>query len=414
MKAHIINIGDELLIGQVVNTNASYMAEELNKLNVKVTGIAVIADDKQAIIKQLTASMAEAELILITGGLGPTKDDITKTTLCEFFHSELTVHEPTLENVRAYFTRRGLEFTAVNHDQALVPKCCKVMLNKVGTAPCMVFETEKNIIISMPGVPFEMKWLMCNEILPYIESKLGNEAIVHKTVLTFGIGESFLADKISAWEDSLPDYIRLAYLPEAGKVRLRLSAYGDDHKKLENEVALLIEKLQKIIGDNIYGYDNDTISLVIGRLLTEAEATISTAESCTGGLVGHKIVESAGASAYYTGGIISYSNDIKESQLGVSHNTLEEYGAVSENTAREMAEGCRKKMGTDYSIATTGISGPGGGSEEKPMGLVYIAISSKEKTICNKYVFTTTREQHQERVANQALFDFWNFIKNKK
>ena len=288
------------------------------------------------------------------------------------------------------------------------------MLNKVGTAPCMVFETEKNIIISMPGVPFEMKWLMCNEILPYIESKLGNEAIVHKTVLTFGIGESFLADKISAWEDSLPDYIRLAYLPEAGKVRLRLSAYGDDHKKLENEVALLIEKLQKIIGDNIYGYDNDTISLVIGRLLTEAEATISTAESCTGGLVGHKIVESAGASAYYTGGIISYSNDIKESQLGVSHNTLEEYGAVSENTAREMAEGCRKKMGTDYSIATTGISGPGGGSEEKPVGLVYIAISSKEKTICNKYVFTTTREQHQERVANQALFDFWNFIKNKK
>lgn len=414
MKAHIINIGDELLIGQVVNTNASYMAEELNKLNVKVTGIAVIADDKQAIIKQLTASMAEAELILITGGLGPTKDDITKTTLCEFFHSELIVHEPTLENVRAYFTRRGLEFTAVNHDQALVPKCCKVMLNKVGTAPCMVFETEKNIIISMPGVPFEMKWLMSNEILPYIERKLGNEAIVHKTVLTFGIGESFLADKISAWEDSLPDYIRLAYLPEAGKVRLRLSAYGDDHKKLENEVALLIEKLQKIIGDNIYGYDNDTISLVIGRLLTKAGATISTAESCTGGLVGHKIVESAGASAYYTGGIISYSNDIKESQLGVSHNILEEYGAVSENTAREMAEGCLKKMGTDYSIATTGISGPGGGSKEKPVGLVYIAISSKEKTICNKYVFTTTREQHQERVANQALFDFWNFIKNKK
>ena len=414
MKAHIINIGDELLIGQVVNTNASYMAEELNKLNVKVTGIAVIADDKQAIIKQLTASMAEAELILITGGLGPTKDDITKTTLCEFFHSELIVHEPTLENVRAYFTRRGLEFTAVNHDQELVPKCCKVMLNKVGTAPCMVFETEKNIIISMPGVPFEMKWLMSNEILPYIERKLGNEAIVHKTVLTFGIGESFLADKISAWEDSLPDYIRLAYLPEAGKVRLRLSAYGDDHKKLENEVALLIEKLQKIIGDNIYGYDNDTISLVIGRLLTKAGATISTAESCTGGLVGHKIVESAGASAYYTGGIISYSNDIKESQLGVSHNILEEYGAVSENTAREMAEGCLKKMGTDYSIATTGISGPGGGSKEKPVGLVYIAISSKEKTICNKYVFTTTREQHQERVANQALFDFWNFIKNKK
>lgn len=413
MKAHIINIGDELLIGQVVNTNASWMAEELNKRNIKVTVIAVIADDKDAIVKQLKTSLAEAELVLITGGLGPTKDDITKTTLCEFFHSELIIHEPTLENVRDYFTRRGLQFTPVNHDQALVPKCCKVILNKVGTAPCMLFETDKNIIVSMPGVPFEMKWLMSNEVLKLLEQKMGNEAIVHKTILTFGIGESFLADKIASWESSLPSYIHLAYLPEAGKVRLRLSAYGDNHKKLEEEIAELIEKLKKIIGDNIYGYDNDTISKVIGRILTEKQKSISTAESCTGGLVGHKIVESAGASAYYTGGIISYSNDKKEQLLGVKKSTLDKYGAVSEETAVEMAKGCREIMNTDYAIATTGISGPDGGSEEKPTGLVYIAISSKEKTICNKYVFTTTREQHQERVANQALFDLWNFIKNK-
>lgn len=413
MKAHIINIGDELLIGQVVNTNASWMAEELNKRNIKVTDIAVIADDKDAIIKQLKTSMAEAELVLITGGLGPTKDDITKTTLCEFFHSELIIHEPTLENVRDYFTRRGLQFTPVNHDQALVPKCCKVILNKVGTAPCMLFETDKNIIVSMPGVPFEMKWLMSNEVLKILEQKMGNEAIVHKTILTFGIGESFLADKIAAWESSLPGYIHLAYLPEAGKVRLRLSAYGDNHRKLEEEIAELIEKLKEIIGDNIYGYDNDTISKVIGRILTESRKSISTAESCTGGLVGHKIVESAGASVYYSGGIISYSNDKKEQLLGVRKSTLDKYGAVSEETALEMAKGCREKMGTDYSIATTGISGPTGGSEEKPTGLVYIAISSKDETICNRYVFTTTREQHQERVANQALFDLWNFIKNK-
>lgn len=413
MKAHIINIGDELLIGQVVNTNASWMAEELNKRNIKVTDIAVIADDKDAIVKQLKTSLAEAELVLITGGLGPTKDDITKTTLCEFFHSELIIHEPTLENVRDYFSRRGLQFTPVNHDQALVPKCCKVILNKVGTAPCMLFETDKNIIVSMPGVPFEMKWLMSNEVLKILEQKMGNEAIVHKTILTFGIGESFLADKIASWESSLPSYIHLAYLPEAGKVRLRLSAYGDNHKKLEEEIAELIEKLKIIIDDNIYGYDNDTISKVIGRILTEKQKSISTAESCTGGLVGHKIVESAGASAYYTGGIISYSNDKKEQLLGVKKSTLDKYGAVSEETAIEMAKGCREKMNTDYSIATTGISGPDGGSEKKPTGLVYIAISSKEKTICNKYVFTTTREQHQERVANQALFDLWNFIKNK-
>lgn len=413
MKAHIINIGDELLIGQVVNTNASWMAEELNKRNIKVTDIAVIADDKDAIVKQLKTSLAEAELVLITGGLGPTKDDITKTTLCEFFHSELIIHEPTLENVRDYFSRRGLQFTPVNHDQALVPKCCKVILNKVGTAPCMLFETDKNIIVSMPGVPFEMKWLMSNEVLKILEQKMGNEAIVHKTILTFGIGESFLADKIASWESSLPSYIHLAYLPEAGKVRLRLSAYGDNHKKLEEEIAELIEKLKIIIDDNIYGYDNDTISKVIGRILTEKQKSISTAESCTGGLVGHKIVESARASAYYTGGIISYSNDKKEQLLGVKKSTLDKYGAVSEETAIEMAKGCREKMNTDYSIATTGISGPDGGSEKKPTGLVYIAISSKEKTICNKYVFTTTREQHQERVANQALFDLWNFIKNK-
>ena len=414
MKAHIINIGDELLIGQVVNTNASWMAEELNKLNVKVTDISVIADDKEAIEKSMTRSLKEADLILITGGLGPTKDDITKTTLCEFFHSELIVHEPTLENVRNYFSRRGLAFTAVNHDQALVPKCCKVILNKVGTAPCMMFEQEKHIIISMPGVPFEMKWLMTNEVLPLIEQKMGNEAIVHKTILTFGIGESFLADKIAAWEDSLPSYIKLAYLPEAGKVRLRLSAYGSDHKKLESEVALLISRLKGIIGDNIYGYDNDTISAVIGRMLMAEGATLSTAESCTGGLIGHKIVSTSGASSYYEGGLICYSNEKKEQLLGVNHSTLEQEGAVSEATAIEMAEGCRMRMNTDYAISTTGISGPTGGSEEKPVGLVFIAIAGKDKTVCNRYVFTTTREQHQERVANQALFDFWNFIKTNK
>ena len=283
MTAHIINIGDELLIGQVVNTNASWMAEELNKRNIKVTNISVISDGGDDIRSQLERSLSEADVVLITGGLGPTKDDITKSVLCEFFGDTLVRHQQTYDNVKKFFERRGLPFTEINQAQALVPSKCKVLVNEVGTAPCMVFtmpqvetqyiaslQTEakpfEKIVISMPGVPFEMKWLMQNSVLPMLQERLGGEAIVHKTILTFGIGESFLADKIADWEDALPTHIKLAYLPEAGKVRLRLSAYGADHTELEREVAEQIVKLNAIIGENIYGYDDDTISSAIGKM----------------------------------------------------------------------------------------------------------------------------------------------------
>lgn len=413
MNTHIVNIGDELLIGQVVNTNASWMAEELNKRNIAVTNISVIADNGAEIRAQLDRSMAEADVILITGGLGPTKDDITKTVLCQYFNDTLVTHTPTLENVRNYFARRGFEFTPLNQAQALVPSRCTVILNKVGTAPCMVFEHKGKTVVSMPGVPFEMKWLMTEGVLPMLEKRLGTEAIVHKTILTFGIGESFLAERIEAWEDALPKHIKLAYLPEAGKVRLRLSAFGSDHTKLEQEVSEQITLLQPLIGDNIYGYDNDTISVAIGRMLKKQNATLGTAESCTGGLIAHKIVETAGASDYFRGSIVAYSNLIKEQQLGVSHATLEVHGAVSEQTAIEMAEGCRQRLNTDYAISTTGISGPTGGSDEKPCGLVYIAIDTPDGTVCHRYNFSTTRTQHQERTANQALFDFWTELKKQ-
>ena len=262
----------------------------------------------------------------------------------------------------------------------------------------------------MPGVPFEMKWLMQNSVLPLLEEQLGSQAIVHKTILTFGIGESFLADKIADWEDALPAHIKLAYLPEAGKVRLRLSAYGEDKAQLEQEVAEQIVKLNAIISDNIYGYDDDTISKVIGKIVNRRCALLATAESCTGGLIGNMITEVPGSSAYYKGGIIAYSNELKERLLGVRHETLEQYGAVSEETAIEMAKGCLEATGADYAIATTGISGPTGATEEKPLGLVYVAIASRDEVVCNRYVFTTTRQQHQQRTANQALFDLYKLL----
>ena len=423
MTAHIINIGDELLIGQVVNTNASWMAEELNKRNIKVTNISVISDGADDIRTQLDRSLSEADVVLITGGLGPTKDDITKTVLCNYFGDTLVRHQPTYDNVKKFFDRRGLPFTEINQAQALVPSRCKVILNEVGTAPCMVFTipqatfkqpspkktgtSAEKIVISMPGVPFEMKWLMQNSVLPLLEERLGSQAIVHKTILTFGIGESFLADKIADWEDALPAHIKLAYLPEAGKVRLRLSAYGADKAQLEQEVAERIEMLKLIIDANIYGYDDETISSVIGKLLNQKGATVATAESCTGGLIGNVITEVSGSSAYYKGGIIAYSNELKERLLGVRHETLEQYGAVSEETAIEMARGCLAVTGADYAIATTGISGPTGATAEKPLGLVYVAVALRNEVVCNRYVFTTTRQQHQQRTANQALFDLY-------
>ena len=442
MIAHIINIGDELLIGQVVNTNASWMAEELNKRNIKVTNISVISDGADDIRTQLDRSLAEADVVLITGGLGPTKDDITKTVLCEYFGDTLVRHQPTYDQVQRFFERRGLPFTEINQAQALVPSKCKVILNEVGTAPCMVFtmhnaqpevlslgekctvHNSEKIVVSMPGVPFEMKWLMQNSVLPMLEEQLGAEAIVHKTILTFGIGESFLADKIADWEDALPPYIKLAYLPEAGKVRLRLSAYASkitDNRLqitdkyllknlLEQEEAEQIKKLEEIVGENIYGYDDETISSAIGKRLKQGEAMLATAESCTGGLIGNLITETPGSSAYYKGGIIAYSNELKERLLGVRHETLEQYGAVSEETAVEMARGCLAATGADYAIATTGISGPTGGTDEKPRGLVYIAIASRNEVVCNRYVFTTTRQQHQQRTANQALFDLYKLL----
>ena len=410
MNAYLINIGDELLIGQVVNTNASWIASELEKNNIHVARILTIADDFNDITNTLSEALGHAEVVIMTGGLGPTKDDITKTALCDYFDMQLVMHEPSLANVTDFFTKRGLQISAINQMQGLVPDGCEPLLNKVGTAPGMWFERDGKIVVSLPGVPFEMQWLMSEYVLPKLQQRLGTEAILHKTVLTCGIGESFLADTIESWELALPTNFRLAYLPEAGKVRLRLSAHGDDKLLLQQQMDEQLAKLIPLIDTYIYGYDDETFASVIGKLLIERGATLATAESCTGGQLGHRITEVAGASAYYLGGVVAYSNDIKEQLLGVHTDTLTQYGAVSAQTAEAMAIGCRKLFQTDYAIATTGISGPTGGTEEKPLGTVWIAIASEKEVVSKKYVFRTTRAQHQERTVNQALFDFWYYL----
>ncbi|MGN0187852.1 MAG: competence/damage-inducible protein A [Paludibacteraceae bacterium] len=414
MNCEIINIGDELLIGQVVNTNAAWMAAELEKNNVHVAHIVTIADDLDDIKRTLNTAIKRAQVVIVTGGLGPTKDDITKTALCEYFGAKLVLHQPSLDNVADFFARRGLPLSDVNKMQGMVPDCCEALLNKVGTAPGMWFERGEQIIVSLPGVPFEMQWLMTTYVLPKLRQHLGHEAILHKTILTCGIGESFLADKIAAWEDALPKNMRLAYLPDAGKVRLRLSAHGNSRDELQQQIENEMCKLLPQISEYVYGYDNDTFASVVGRLLLQRQQTVATAESCTGGTLAHHITEVAGASQYYKGGIVSYSNEFKMNLLGVKMQTLQNYGAVSEQTACEMAQGCRERLKTDFAVATTGIAGPTGGTDEKPLGTVWIAVADAVGVSAQRYVFRTTRAQHQERTANQALFDLWQRLKTRQ
>lgn len=410
MNAILINIGDELLIGQVVNTNAAWMAAELERHDIHVSRIVTIADDLNDIERTLDEA-EHTDVVLITGGLGPTKDDITKEALCRHFGAKLIINQPAYDNVSDYFARRGLPLSDINKMQGMVPDCCEALLNKVGTAPGMWFERDGRIVVSLPGVPHEMRWLMSTYVLPRLSKRMGREAILHKTILTCGIGESFLAEKIAAWEDALPQNFRLAYLPDAGKVRLRLSAHGQDHAELQAQMDGEIEKLAALIPEHIYGYDNETLASAVGKTLLRRGASLATAESCTGGTLAHRITEVAGASQYYVGGVVSYSNELKMNLLGVRRTTLEQFGAVSEQTACEMAVGCRMRLHTDYAVATTGIAGPTGGTDEKPLGTVWIAVASPEGVAAHKYIFATTREQHQERTANQALTDLLDVLR---
>ncbi len=403
MRAEIINIGDELLIGQVVNTNASWMAEALNKSGIRTVRITVIADNKEEIRNALDEASKRADIILISGGLGPTNDDITKQTLAEYFNSKMVFHEPAFRQVKAIFEARKFPVNEINRQQAMIPEKCIPLFNKNGTAPGMWFEKEGKVYVSMPGVPFEMKPMMTEQVLPKLRKKFNLGFIYHKTIMTTGIPESMLAARIEEWENNLPENIKLAYLPQPGIVRLRLTASGKDEKQLVEEVNNYCRKLHSIIPEVIYGYDDISLEEVTGELLVKSGKTVSTAESCTGGYIAHLITSVAGSSRYYKGSVVSYANEIKSSLLDVPEEVLAEHGAVSREVVEAMARGAQRKLNTDYVLAVSGIAGPDGGTPEKPVGTVWIALASPEGVQSNLFHFGEHRGRNIRRSALAAL-----------
>jgi len=403
MTAAVISIGDELLIGQTVNTNASFIAAELNQAGIQVRSILTIADEKNEISHALQQASQQSGIVIITGGLGPTNDDITKNTLCEYFGSTLILHKPSLENIRKLFYQRGMKITTVNRNQAMVPHNCTVLKNTLGTAPGMWFQKDNIHYFSLPGVPFEMKALMTDGVIPLLAKLNISTPIIHKTILTTGIGESALAELISGWENKLPSHIKLAYLPEPGIVKLRLSCYHAGSVETKKAFDAEVKKLKKLIPDLIFGYENDTLASVTGKLLQKKQASVATAESCTGGLIAHLITEVPGASAYFKGSVIAYHNDIKTKVLGVNKNLIEKHSAVSEEVVRAMASGVRELMQTDYALAASGIAGPDGGTPEKPVGTVWIACATPEKTLTQILSLGNDRGRNIRRASLAAL-----------
>ncbi|MEE1225707.1 MAG: competence/damage-inducible protein A [Bacteroidales bacterium] len=410
VQVEIINIGDELLIGQVVNTNASQMAQKLNSYGFNVVATSVIGDSQNQIRESLDIALKRADCVLITGGLGPTKDDITKKTLSEYFNSDLIINKEVEEHVKSYFTRKQLPFTETNRAQALVPEKCKVIFNPVGTAPGMCFEKNGKLIVSMPGVPFEMR-LMMDRVIEIMQNFFNQHTkILHKTLLYANIGESFLSDMISDFEDNLPDYISLAYLPKSNTIRLRLTAKTDENIDLEKILNEKAKQLVDLTKQYFMGFEIDNVATILGEKLKTLNKTLSIAESCTGGYISHLITSNAGSSQYYKGGVTAYANQTKENVLGVEKTTLLKFGAVSKEVAEQMSQGVMRELNSDYAIATTGIAGPGGGGEEKPVGTVWISVASNKNKVAEKYFFPTTRDNFIERASNQALLMLINLI----
>ena len=412
MNATIITIGDEILIGQIVDTNSASISRKLNAIGIAISEKISIGDTKEAIVTTVKRAMQSSEVVIITGGLGPTKDDITKSTLAEMFNSAMRYDETEGEHIRTLLARRGIAFTELNRNQALVPECCTVLHNAHGTAPGMWFDTPMGgVVVSLPGVPFEMEHLMDDIVVPRLESRFQLRSIVHTTIITRGIPESILAERIAAWEDALPDYLHLAYLPAPNIVRLRLSAYDIDKAEAESAINIEIEKLRAIIGDNIVGIEGATIEKLVHDMLIQRGATLAVAESCTGGTIAAKFTAIAGASQYFMAGIVSYSNASKCDILGVRMEDIEREGAVSECVARQMAEGARRVAGADYAIATTGIAGPTGGSELKPVGTVWIAVATPTGTIAQMRNSGTDRGQIISRASAYAIEMLYNELK---
>jgi nicotinamide-nucleotide amidase len=401
--AAIITIGDEILIGQITDTNSAWLGQELGKMGVRVNYRCSVGDVKEHIINALNQAQQYADIIITTGGLGPTKDDVTKQTLCEYFNTSLIENKEVLDWVTKIFRMRKLPMIDSNKFQAMVPENCEVLFNSTGTAPGMLFMINGKMVISLPGVPFEMKNIFEEHCTSKIKSTFKLPSIIHRTIQTTSIGESFLAEKIKDWEDKLPAHINLAYLPSVGQVRLRLSGYSDDLSSLNNEMNGIISDLYNYAGEYIFGEEDTSLQKAVGELLKTNNTSLSTAESCTGGYLAHLITSVPGSSSYYKGSIIAYDNKIKMAELGFTSDILNSVGAVSEACVKKMAEGVRLKMQTDYGIATSGIAGPDGGTNEKPVGTVWIAISSSSTTFAKQFNMGDNRERTILRTALQGL-----------
>lgn len=382
--AEIIVIGDEILYGQTLDTNSHWISGELDKIGIRVVRKTTIGDSEDQILTAFEEAEKRAQIVLITGGLGPTNDDLTKPCLAKYFKTGLSMNEDALEDVTAYMKSKGRDMTELNRRQALFPVGGRVIRNKNGTAPGIWMERNGKVFISMPGVPHEMKEMMLKQIIPDLSSHFQNAVIYHKIINTVGIGESWLADKIREWEDALPGHIRLAYLPSPGFVKLRLTATGDDRDVLKENVDRQVDKLKLIIDKYIYGYDNARLEETIGQALIEQNKTLSMAESCSGGYLSHMVTTIPGSSRYFKGSIISYDNEVKNKTLGVKEETLANFGAVSEQTVREMAERVREKLNADFGLSVSGIAGPDGGTPDKPVGTVWIALADGGETIAKK------------------------------
>ncbi|MBK6966495.1 MAG: competence/damage-inducible protein A [Bacteroidales bacterium] len=402
MKAEIITIGDELLIGQVIDTNSAWMAGQLSLIGIKVAQITSISDSREHILTAIKEAESRVDVILMTGGLGPTRDDITKNTLCDYFGTKLVFNQESFENIERIFRMRGYNITLLNKAQAEVPENCTPLLNVNGTAPGMWFEQNGKIYASMPGVPFEMKALMEDHILPRLQA-ISSTTIVHRTILTQGVGESFLAAKIEAWETALPKHIKLAYLPQPGIVRLRLTGSGRDKAELESDINANTDALYELISEHIFGEGDDSLELIVGNMLKQHNYTMATAESCTGGYIAHLITGIAGSSDYFKGSVVAYSNEIKENVLGVSPKTIEKYGAVSEETVFEMAAGIIRQFNVNCAISVSGIAGPDGGTVEKPVGTTWVCVLTPKGAETRKFTFGEHRGRNIRRAALAAL-----------
>jgi nicotinamide-nucleotide amidase len=391
ITAEIIAIGDELLYGQTLDTNSHWISGELDKIGIKVVRRTTIGDIEEEIINTFAEAEKRADVILITGGLGPTSDDLTKPCLAKYFNCGMEINEEALAEVTEFFKSRGRELTELNRLQALLPTACVKITNPIGTAPGMWFDKGDKVFMSMPGVPHEMKRMITEQVIPRLLKKYQMPVIHHKMIRTIGIGESFLAEKIEAWEKALPSHIKLAYLPSLGEVKMRLTCTGNSLEKLQHEADALADKLNEYVGQHIYGYGEDPIEVVLGNTLREKKLTLSIAESCTGGYLSHLITSVPGSSDYFLGSLIPYAYEIKMRQLGVKPETLEKYGAVSEPTIMEMANIVRAKFNTDIGVATSGIAGPGGATPDKPVGTVWIAYSDKHQTVTKKLQLSKDR-----------------------